>query len=226
MAIAVEEGIVTPTGMIAHGRGEAFDYLLGERTSESAYEAERVAAAHLLMAKNPVLCVNGNAAVVAGREMVHLASLVPAKMEVNLFHRNEERMEKVIRYMESLGAENVLGRDPDAVIDGIASDRALCTSEGIASADVILVPIEDGDRAKALEDMGKTVIAIDLNPLSRTSKTASVSIIDEASRAVMNIAKHVENFRDKAEMINALDNYNNEAVLRDALGEIVKSLSR
>ncbi|HUL39660.1 MAG TPA: hypothetical protein VLU38_05155, partial [Methanomassiliicoccales archaeon] len=48
MAQRAEEGIVTPTGLIAHGRGEAFDYLLGERTTENARRAEMVAAATLL----------------------------------------------------------------------------------------------------------------------------------------------------------------------------------
>ena len=36
---AVINGIAHHTGLIAHGRGEAFDYILGEKTSEYAYEA-------------------------------------------------------------------------------------------------------------------------------------------------------------------------------------------
>jgi 4-phosphopantoate--beta-alanine ligase len=32
--------------------------------------------------------------------------------------------------------------------------------------------------------MGKTVCVIDLNPLSRTAKTASVTIVDELTRCV------------------------------------------
>ena len=31
-----KDGLVVPEGLIAHGRGEAFDYLLGEHTSEAA----------------------------------------------------------------------------------------------------------------------------------------------------------------------------------------------
>ena len=31
-------------------------------------------------------------------------------------------------------------------------------------ADTVLVPLEDGDRTEALVKMGKTVVAIDLNP--------------------------------------------------------------
>ena len=50
-------------------------------------------------------------------------------------------------------------------------------------ADVVLVPLEDGDRCEALTSLGKQVIAVDLNPLSRTSRKATVTIVDEVSRA-------------------------------------------
>ena len=224
---AVEEGIVTPTGMIAHGRGEAFDYLLGERTIPSADYAERVAASLLLNARNPVLCVNGNAAVVAGKQIVLLSQSIPANVEVNLFHRNEERMEKVISYMEGLGCRNVLGRSPDSLIPGIASERARCCSDGIYGADVIMVPIEDGDRAQALAAMGKVVITIDLNPLSRTSKAATVPIVDEASRAVKNIRRHVDSLRDdEKERLNCINSFNAEDALQRAVAEICASLSQ
>ncbi len=33
---ACKSGILADAGMIAHGRGEAFDYLIGEKTSEIA----------------------------------------------------------------------------------------------------------------------------------------------------------------------------------------------
>ena len=38
---AAAEGLLADSAMIAHGRGEAFDYLLGEATSESAMGAIR-----------------------------------------------------------------------------------------------------------------------------------------------------------------------------------------
>jgi 4-phosphopantoate--beta-alanine ligase len=47
-----KNGIVVPHGLIAHGRGEAFDYLLGERTTKYAYEAEKAAVCLLLLSKN------------------------------------------------------------------------------------------------------------------------------------------------------------------------------
>lgn len=198
------EGLVNPTGLISQGRGEAFDYLMGERTVVPALAAERAAAAFLLQAKNPVLCMNGNAIALDPQRMIKLATAVPAKMEVNIFHRTEERMEALIQYMEKQGAEHVLGRNPDARIPNLTSDRALCTKEGVFNSDVILVPIEDGDRAEALIAMGKKVIAIDLNPLSRTSKVATVPIADEISRALENIISSVNELKGRDDEIDRI----------------------
>ena len=62
---------------------------------------------------------------------------------------------------------------------------------GIFDADVVLIPLEDGDRCEALVAMGKKVIAIDLNPLSRTARKATVSIVDNILRAVPNLTEQV-----------------------------------
>lgn len=204
----VGRGVVTPTGLISQGRGEAFDYLMGERTVGPALEAERAAAAMLLEAENPVICVNGNAAALDAPGLIAIAEAVPARIEVNLFHRTPERMEAVISLLESEGAPEVLGREPDRRIPGLEHDRALCTEEGIWSSDVILVPIEDGDRAEALVAMGKRVISIDLNPLSRTSRAATVPICDEISRATANILAAVREFEgDPEARIKALEGF-------------------
>ena len=128
LAEMVKRGLVTPTGLISHGRGEAFDYMMGEKSTDAALEAERAAAAYLLSARNPVICVNGNAAALDPKGIIALADAVPAKIEVNLFHRTPERMEGLISYLESEGAREVLGRDPDRRIAGLEHDRALCTS--------------------------------------------------------------------------------------------------
>ena len=48
-------GLVVPEGLIAHGRGEAYDYLLGERTTETAQHAIKAAAAILLLSNRPVI---------------------------------------------------------------------------------------------------------------------------------------------------------------------------
>ncbi|UAL07793.1 MAG: phosphopantothenate/pantothenate synthetase [Candidatus Methanogranum gryphiswaldense] len=201
LADMVDKGLVNKTGLISHGRGEAFDYLMGEHSIGPAIEAEKVAAAYLLRAKNPVVCANGNATVLDPKNIIALVDAVPAKLEVNIFHRSEERMEALIGYLESQGAKNVYGRNPNSRIPGLTSDRALCTKEGIFECDVIVVPIEDGDRAEALVAMGKVVISIDLNPLSRTSKKATVSISDEMTRALENIIGFVNELRGKDEEI-------------------------
>ena len=55
---AWKEGVAAPEGLIAHGRGEAWDYLFGEETSAPALVAEKAAAAHLVRAERPVVSVN------------------------------------------------------------------------------------------------------------------------------------------------------------------------
>lgn len=192
---AWRDGIVVPEGLIAHGRGEAFDYLFGEESSAPALVAEKAAAASLVLAKQPVLSVNGNVAALARREIVALAKLIPARIEVNLFHRTEARVHRIVTLLSRAGATDVLGPHPDARIPGLESKRALCHRDGIFGADVVLVPLEDGDRTEALARMGKTVISIDLNPLSRTSQAATIPIVDDVGRALRSIGRFVRELR-------------------------------
>lgn len=188
---AMKQGIVHETGLIAHGRGEAFDYLLGEATIPPADVAEKVAAAALLRAKNPVISINGNVAALVADECISLAKSIPATLEVNLFHRTSERVKKIATLLRKKGVKILYGVRPDAKIPGLDSDRALCERKGIFTADVVLVPLEDGDRCQALQRMGKTVIAIDLNPLSRTAQTATITIVDNVTRAIPQIERWV-----------------------------------
>ena len=102
MSELVRQGVVAPTGLIAHGRGEAFDYMIGERTTETAARAERTVAAWLLEARRPVITINGNAAGLCAEGLLSLARAVPARVEVNLFHRSPERVEKVVSYLENM----------------------------------------------------------------------------------------------------------------------------
>lgn len=113
LARDVEEGIVHVTGMIAHGRGEAFDYLLGEASTEMAKRACAAAAAKLLEAKNPVISVNGNVASLAAEEVKKVAEATGAKVEVNLFHRTEVRVMKIAERLRAMGIVP-LGVQPDA----------------------------------------------------------------------------------------------------------------
>ena len=48
---ATKQGLLADSAMIAHGRGEAFDYLLGEKTSEIAKLSIKESAARLIAAE-------------------------------------------------------------------------------------------------------------------------------------------------------------------------------
>ena len=217
----IKAGIVAEAGLIAHGRGEAFDYLIGERTTPEADLAEKIAAYHLLLAEHPVISVNGNTAVLVPDDLVALSELIPAKLEINLFYRSKERVKKIADFLKEHGANQVLGEEPDAEIPGLDHARALCTREGTVAAEVILVPLEDGDRALGLKGMEKTVLTIDLNPLSRTSQVSDVSIVDDVVRALPRIIEHVKRARDEGitqkimrKEVETFDNSSNlEAVL-------------
>jgi 4-phosphopantoate--beta-alanine ligase len=214
-----EEGLVATQGLLAHGRGEAFDYLIGERTIEQARKASKVSAALLLLAKNPVISVNGNTAALVAKDLVKLSRLINAKLEVNLFHRTEHRVKKIAELLRNYGAEKVLGEKTNAKIQGLEHARALCAKEGIFSADVVLVALEDGDRTEALAKIGKKIIAIDLNPLSRTAKSANVTIIDNVIRAIKEITNQVQKlkFLDRNELEKAVASFNNSKNLKSVL---------
>jgi 4-phosphopantoate--beta-alanine ligase len=186
---AAKRGMLADSAMIAHGRGEAFDYLLGEQTTASARLAAGEAMHRLSTAQRPVLSVNGNVAALATDAMLRLAARLSCPVEINIFYRTPERMKAILAYIEerkvALGLDvTVLGDAPDAVIPGLKGPRAACHKDGILDSDVILVPLEDGDRCKALVEMGKTVIVIDLNPLSRSAQQATITVVDELSRAL------------------------------------------
>ncbi len=212
------DGLVVPEGLIAQGRGEAFDYLFGEETTAPALVAEKAAAAFLLTAERPVISVNGNVAALAPLEVARLARVVAARVEVNLFHRTEVRVGRIARRLAAAGAKNVLARRPDARIPGLESKRALCHRAGIYSADVVLVPLEDGDRTEALVRMGKTVISIDLNPLSRTSQRASVPVVDELTRGLPNMEGFARELAaDRSEAQRLAKAYDRDGNLRATL---------
>ena len=222
LAESVKKGIVSPEGLTAHGRGEAFDYFIGERTTASALLAERTAAALLLSARHPVISVNGNTAALAAHEIAALQKASDALVEVNLFHRTEERVRLVEDLLRSAGAD---------VFSGVAErllplshDRAWCRREGMFAADVILVPLEDGDRCEALVKMGKTVIALDLIPLSRTARTATLTIVDELTRALPNITAACTGLTGD-EQREFLANLDNNYLLSEAIREMIKRLS-
>lgn len=223
-------GVVAAAGLLAHGRGEAFDYLLGEKTTSNALKAIRAAAALLLMAERPVISINGNAAALAADDLVKLAQQVNAKIEVNLFHRSFDRERAIEKLLKQAGASQALGvgEASSATIPEIASDRRRVDPRGILIADVVLIPLEDGDRTEALVKMGKKVIAIDLNPLSRTAKFATVTIVDNIVRAMPCLTETVEKLRseDKEKMRRLAYRFDNGRNLSEAIRMITERLER
>ena len=180
------EGLVVEEGLLAHGRGEMFDYLMGEKTSKTSQNAIKAAARALLKAKSPVISVNGNFAALCPKEIVQLGIITSAKIEINLFYTSEKRKMAIARVLKRNGAKEILGIDPrfSKNIPGLESARRIVDKRGIFSADVILVPLEDGDRTIALKKLGKKVITFDLNPLSRTAQTADITIVDNVIRGM------------------------------------------
>jgi len=214
----VEKGITHLQGMHAEGRGSAFDYLLGEQTLESAAAAERAAAAQLLLAEDPVISINGNVAALVPGEMVDLAEAVDADLEVNLFNRTAKRITAIADHLRDHGATGVKGIEATARIPNLDHQRARVDADGIYAADVVLVPLEDGDRAEALEAMGKTEIVIDLNPLSRSPQVADIPIVDNIVRAVPNMTAHADSLAEAstADLEAIVEEFDREAALEDA----------
>ena len=222
----MKRGIVVPQGLIAHGRGEAFDYIMGEKTREFAFIAEKAATALLLLAKHPVISVNGNVAALVAKELVEFSKIVEAPLEVNLFHWSKERVRKIKEFLEKYNA-NVLAAG-DVELKGIEHFRRIVDRRGIYKADVVLVPLEDGDRCEILRRYGKKVIAIDLNPLSRTSLMADITIVDNITRAIPNmikIAKELKNL-NKSKLKAIVDRFNNKECLKKAIEAINEYLMK
>jgi 4-phosphopantoate--beta-alanine ligase len=224
VAEGVKSGITTITGLVAHGRGEAYDYMLGERSHRFADKAAKAAAAAILLAEHPVISMNGNSVVLVPKEMISLAKSCAAPLEVNLFYDTGKRRAMIGDLFKRKYRHEILGVKPDKKITGLDSHRALVDSRGIYSADVVLVSIEDGDRTQALKKVGKTVIAIDLNPFSRTPQTADISIIDNVQRAFPLIERHVRALKGASpkRLQAILDRYDNRAILKESINAIRK----
>lgn len=184
-------GIVVPEGLIAHGRGEAFDYLLGEKTTKYAYEAEKVAVCLLLLSNKSIISVNGNTVVLCAKDLVNLSNITKSKIEVNLFHKSLTRSRAIARILKKEDANEVLGLDAKlkSTLRYISSNRKFVDKNGIMNSDTVFVALEDGDRTESLVKMGKKVISIDLNPLSRTAIASNVTIVDNIVRAMPNMTK-------------------------------------
>jgi len=226
-----KHGVVADAGLIAQGRGEAFDYLLGEQTTTPALEATMAGAAYLLLAKKPVISVNGNAAALAPEELVKLSMVTGSALEVNIFYRSRKRLAAIASVLRKAGAKDILGLKAPVrggpTIPELSSMRRIVDARGIFAADVVLVPLEDGDRVEALRRMGKTTIAVDLNPLSRTAQRSTVTIVDNLVRAIPNLISVVEELKDApTSRLNAIVSaYDNKKVLGGSIALIAERLA-
>lgn len=224
MVKASKEGYLADSALIAHGRGEAFDYLIGEKTTYPAKRAMYVAVAAMLLSDNPVISVNGNATALACDEIIELANSIGAKIEINLFYRTDERVKIITELYKNHGFDNILGSLDDDIeyLQDIKNQRATASKTGIYSADTILIPLEDGDRAEILKKSGKRIITIDLNPLSRTSKMSNISIMDNIVRAIPFMTKIAEDLKtqDKQMLKEMIYDFDNEENLKESLEQI------
>ena len=221
IAKGVDKGITSIHGLIAHGRGEAFDYLISEKTNDFAKKAINAAAAMLLLANNPVISVNGNCAALVPKEIVLLSKAVPAKLEVNIFHASKKREKSIKTHLMSYGADDVLLPDFE-YLKIIEHNRRFANKKGIAKADLVFVPLEDGDRCLALKKAGKKIITIDLNPLSRTARAADITIVDNIGRCLPLLISKVNQYKkiDKTTLERIVKNYDNKKILKLALLQV------
>mgnify|MGYP001172147428 FL=1 len=231
---AASKGMLAESALIAHGRGEAFDYLLGEKTCDSARLAITETAYRLLNSEKCVISVNGNTVALAGPQLIACAAVLDCPIEVNIYYRTPKRMEVLLSTLieqqqlalklypqikNKITDVKILGGSPDGRIPNLEGPRAKCHSDGILSADTILVPLEDGDRCEALIAMGKTVCVIDLNPLSRTAQMATVTIVDELTRCVPILLESL-----MQNSVKSLE-WNNKENLENVIQEILRNFN-
>ena len=135
---------------------------------------------------------------------------------------DESRKKRIAKSLKKAGAKQVLGTNPGSYrrISGLGSSRRIVDRDGIFAGDVILVPLEDGDRTAALKKAGKTVITFDLNPLSRTSQTADITIVDNVVRGMKLLVSACKKSKKKS------SNFNNKKSLARAVLEIKNNLKR
>src|SRR6185436_11619733 len=223
-----KRGLVASEGLIAHGRGECFDYLIGECTIESAKAAVNAASATLLLARYPVISINGNVTALCVDQICQLnRSLEYSAVEINLFYYTKEREKLISEEFKKYGLTRIFGIDPKNLVSipELESNRRFVDRDGISKADVVFVPLEDGDRTIALKRMNKKVITVDLNPLSRTALTSDITIVDNIVRVIPQLIECIKYHKkhssenDLKELIEGFDNLDG---LKKAL-EVMKS---
>lgn len=220
--------VVTEAGLIAHGRGECFDYILGEKTTTVAKKAIEAAVASILLAESPVISVNGNVAALVPDQLVLLSKTLNTPLEINLFYQKKGRIEAIKNILQNAGATKIYGTDPNKMIElqGLESNRRKV--ELIATSDLVMVPLEDGDRTEALKKLNKKIIAVDLNPLSRTSLWADISIVDNIVRTIpemIKISKGLKNL-DNSQLREIIKNFDNKTNIQKSLTYIIEYIEK
>jgi len=233
LAKGLEKGLVSPAGLAAHGRGEAFDYLLGEKTTQPAKKAIRTGAASIVKAEEPVFSVNGNVSALVPDEIGRLSKETDVKIEVNLFHESKEREKRIANHLKNHGVEKVLGtkKEHSAEIPEIQSGRKTVDKRGQKIADTIVVPLEDGDRTEKLVKNEKKVISIDLNPLSRTAQSSHITIVDNIVRTMPLLIEEIKDLRQQSsnkinEIIKGYENEKNLEKVTDIMLNTLKKESK
>lgn len=223
---AHKKGILADSGMIAHGRGECYDYLIGEKTTYNSDNTIKVAACFFLTSNHPVLSVNGNTTALVAEDIAELSKLLDIPIEINLYYRTDERVKNIEEVYRSLGVENILGTNDDEFIDtpDLNGPRSPVSIDGISKSDLIFIPLEDGDRAEALSKLDKNIISVDLNPLSRTAVTSTLTIVDNIVRAVPLLIKYIRQLKDcpEEELLSMIDSFSNKENLDNAIADIIK----
>ena len=176
-----------------------------------------------------MISVNGNVAALVCKDVVELAHQAEATLEVNLFHREANREKAIKKLLEDAGATNVLGigEESSATIPEISSERRRVDPKGILKADLVFVPLEDGDRTETLTKMGKKVVTVDLNPLSRTARSASITIVDNIVRAVPLLVGETRRLKVASRKLSesVVSDFNNMENIGRTLGFISKRLA-
>ena len=231
---AMKKGLTHETGLIAHGRGEAFDYLIGEKTNRNAIKAMEAAVAALILAEHPIISINGNIAALCSEDLAKISKILNIPLEINLFYGKPGRIEAINKLLSESGATDILGVDPNqnVTINELTSNRRFVDSSGIKIADVVLVPLEDGDRTEALLKENKFVIAIDLNPLSRTAQWANITIVDNVIRTIPMMIKIALKFKNQLKenkitrknLKTIVETFNNKKNLSKAIKTIINYL--
>ena len=90
-----------------------------------------------------------------------------------------------------------------------------------------MVMIEDGDMPIGLRKIGKKVIAIDLNPLSRTARDSDITIVDNLVRVFPILTRYMDKLSRHGQDVirRILEDYDNNEVLKEVLIYIVERLT-